>query len=229
MISPLVGEMPAGRGGRDGAGHSQALPRRCAYLVLGSEEAIASAQTPLAVEFHGAGCVCTPSRLLCPAVPYVETSRHGSRGLRLRFAPAPPGMTKSMVGRDRRLVVEGGRTSLTPAFVILGRPERSAGRAGDPCLDDGDGRDGDGLGGGRRWAVPTPARGRDGEAWIPGLRLRFAPAPPGMTKCGAWRTMVERLSSPLVDGGSAICSIRHPRPTGAQRRESRGSTMDPKF
>ena len=25
------------------------------------------------------------------------------------------------------------------AFVILGRPKRSAGRAGDPCLDGGDG------------------------------------------------------------------------------------------
>ena len=34
------------------------------------------------------------------------------------------------------------------------------------------------------WASCTASRGREGEAWIPGLRLRFAPAPPGMTKVG---------------------------------------------
>jgi len=32
------------------------------------------------------------------------------------------------------------------AFVILGRPERSAGRAGDPCLDGCEGRGGGGCG-----------------------------------------------------------------------------------
>jgi hypothetical protein len=65
--------------------------------------------------------------------------------------------------------------------------------------------------------------GRDGEAWIPGLRLRFAPATPGMTKVrglagrakGAGARAFRACRSPSsVDRVPRRPPLRHPRATG---------------
>ncbi len=54
-------------------------------------------------------------------------------------------------------------------FVILGRPERSGGRAGDPCLRGGEGWGG----GGRGVATCTASRDRDAHAWVLGSSPRM--------------------------------------------------------
>jgi hypothetical protein len=101
----------------------------------------------------------------------------------------------------------GGAKAPPLRFVILGRPERSAGRTEDPCLNVGDAR------GGGRWLrrrrrTCTASRDARGQAWIPDT-----PSFASLGRRSGMTTMREAQMrfGPILRSGRTMSLVWNPR------------------